>query len=63
MMTGETGGRYPDHLGAAFDWMSVSHQDMHHMVHNGLNLEVGAEAATDWARLGEVLTDLGAELR
>jgi hypothetical protein len=52
----------PDTLDAAVDWMTYSHHELYQMVHNGLDLTGAMAVSAQWARLGDELADIGAEL-
>lgn len=54
--------RSPDHLGARFDWMAVSHRRLFQMVRQGMDVE-GAHAIADrWQRVSAGLSALGEDL-
>lgn len=52
----------PDSLDAVVDWMTYSHPELYRMVHKGLDLTGAMEVSAQWARLGDELGEIGAEL-
>jgi hypothetical protein len=52
----------PDTLDAAVDWLTHSHHELYQMVHSGLDLAGAMAVSAQWARLGDELAGIGAEL-
>lgn len=52
----------PESLDVTVDWMTYSHHELYQMVHSGLDLTGAMAVSAQWARLGEELADIGAEL-
>jgi hypothetical protein len=52
----------PDTLDATVDWLTYSHAELYRMVHSGLDLTGAMAVSAQWARLGDELGGIGAEL-
>ncbi|MEC3978869.1 PPE domain-containing protein [Amycolatopsis sp. H20-H5] len=52
----------PEHLAESIDWLTYSHQELYDMVNTGLDLTQATRVAARWAKLGEALDEIGAEL-
>lgn len=52
----------PGALDVEVDWLTYSHHELYQMVHSGLDLTGAMAVSAQWARLGDELADIGAEL-
>ncbi|MFD5831160.1 hypothetical protein [Lentzea sp. NPDC060358] len=65
---GGNGSRHDDHkydrndLHEPVDWMTYTHEQLYNMVHTGVNLAGAQAAATNWAKIGEDIAGVRANL-
>ncbi|WP_020668801.1 hypothetical protein [Amycolatopsis nigrescens] len=52
-----------DELSSPVDWMTYSHRELYNMVHRGIDLAGATAVAAQWAKVGDVLDEVGASLR